>query len=455
MNSLFKILLLLFISLWQIACNFNAPKAPIAEEDVNFHNLLYPEINFLNDELASNPNNDELLHQRAVLYLQLGNLTQALDDVNKSIQINNVKAVYYLTLFKILYKNQQYNLAINALKKFEMLEPNQSEVNIYMSKIYFRLGNIALANSYLTKAKNEIPHHADISFLDGFSILSNGDTARAIPYFVATLKKNYKHEEAYENLIHIYSSAKKSDSALYYSIKAIEYNPYNPLFKYQMGNIFQSKDLDLAAMQYYQQSLKIDTAYIPSLKAIALNYLKLKHDSLALPWLLKILSKQSFDEFSNLNTAQIYYQSNRKIESKKYFYNYLISRPDDKNIKAIYEQLLVQYPDETFATKQTESIDSLNITTVENNIAPIPSSNTDTSQLTKPRKKKLKAIKTDIESLMNTNNDIDELPQENSKENVEDEPSIILAPQDSRNDEATSKKKSLFKKKNKIDTIPK
>ena len=115
------------------------------------------ELKLLEDALADDPDDEELLYKRAQLYFKLKDLEKALIDISKAIVEKDDDEAFYLLKAKILVASQQYKEALNTLQVAEKYEIDNLELNLVRAEIYLNLKDYRLALDKAHRAQRLMP----------------------------------------------------------------------------------------------------------------------------------------------------------------------------------------------------------------------------------------------------------------------------------------------------------
>jgi tetratricopeptide (TPR) repeat protein len=233
-----------------------------------------PQLNYLNQSIEEDPDDDELLSKRARLFLNIYRYPEALNDIKKAVEINSNNGEYYLLLSQVSFVMRNYYECIKAAEKAEGLGVDNPELPILQARVYWETGDTSRSNIYKLKADQITPFHSDLTLLKGKQAASKGDSALAVTCFLSSIKTDSRNVAAYRNIIRIYLNKGNDDSALFYTLKAREINPHNPDLYYAEGRIYQKKDMKQSALLSYKNCVKTDSLYAPALLQLGYLYFK-------------------------------------------------------------------------------------------------------------------------------------------------------------------------------------
>ncbi len=143
------------IALLSAACGNNAEKP--SEEQVKHADSLSiklnsPELKAVNAALLNDVNNDSLYNQRAIIYLRLRQLPEAVSDAQRAINIDSTKSRNYLTLADVYFAQNSTRLAKDLLEKVAKKFPNDTECLLKLAELYYLVQKYQEAIEFVNKA---------------------------------------------------------------------------------------------------------------------------------------------------------------------------------------------------------------------------------------------------------------------------------------------------------------
>jgi len=132
---------LLLIIIVLISCRGNAQQMAMSEPNTDSKTSIYEEISIISDKIKSSPASEELLDERALLYLKLNEYENALNDIERGLSINPKSDKLYNTQSLIYYKKKRMDSALESIEKAVHIAGN--ERNLFLrSNIYYARGEI-------------------------------------------------------------------------------------------------------------------------------------------------------------------------------------------------------------------------------------------------------------------------------------------------------------------------
>lgn len=247
------LLLALLATLFFSSCNSCSKE--IGETDVQGAD--FPE---LTEALKNDPKNADLYQQRAIKYLEIQKVQEALNDINRALGINSNKAAYYITRSDIYFAGGKATPARTDL--FTALEKDASntEAMLKIAELHLYFKEYDQCVSYINKALDVNPDYAQAHFMLGFVHMETGDTTRAIRQFQITTEKDRRHYHAFLQL-GLLHAAKHSPLAIDYYRNALDINPVSTEAMYNLGMYYQEHKFFNEAIETYTSIVKIDPKF--------------------------------------------------------------------------------------------------------------------------------------------------------------------------------------------------
>jgi tetratricopeptide (TPR) repeat protein len=325
-------------------CSKSSDQGKIPEADPDQENSGEASILILSQAIEDEPENPQYYFRRSKVYFRNGNLQLALNDISNAIKYNNTFSEFYLQLGKIYYAFHNMPLALKAAIHAEELRTNDPELYILISKIYMDLRNPQKSEEYLNKASAIAPHHTDLFVIKAKILVAAGDTSGAKANLFSALQKDPHNVDSYKELVRIYESAHKTDSALYFLTAGRSINPGDPFFFYYDGRFFESLNFKQAARKSYEAALKSDSTYYLAYYGLALMAYKEGDYPSALKNFVNVVRFDPTQKEANLYAAELYEKNNQGYEAISYYEK--VRAADTSNVKAntALEKLYAQYP---------------------------------------------------------------------------------------------------------------
>lgn len=173
MHRFFPLLFLLFF----VACSGEAPSDQAAIEVPDAGD---PAINELNAAIAANPENADLLAQRATMWYDKDNYDAAIADLQRALLIDSTNITYHYNLSDVYLDYYRSRLALRTLERAAKLDPNSVETQLRLAETQIILKQYEDAFQSLNEVTRIDPRNPDAYLLLSEAFLETGDTARAI-----------------------------------------------------------------------------------------------------------------------------------------------------------------------------------------------------------------------------------------------------------------------------------
>ncbi|MEI8205149.1 MAG: tetratricopeptide repeat protein [Bacteroidota bacterium] len=204
----------------------------------------------LNQKLESNPNDIELLNQRATYYVKHNETDLALNDISKAIKLDSLRSELYITLSDVYFQGGKFMNCKDALNKAILRDPTDKNAYVKLAELclYYKDYDETLKN--IDKALEIDRINPKAYFIRGFAHKENGDTTRAIKNFMEATSQDPNYYDAYLELGLIHAYQHKKQAVDYYQ-NALKVRPNSVEALYDLGMYYQeNNDYDKAIVEY-------------------------------------------------------------------------------------------------------------------------------------------------------------------------------------------------------------
>ncbi len=200
------------------------------------------EIKRLTTQIRISPRDYDLYYRRSINWYDAGNTLKAIEDMNKSIELNNMNPdAYYMRGF-YYYVQDKDEEALKDLKRAITSNTDNPEVFYLIGQIHFFRKEFVLAEDAYQEAARLDSLQPTYSFALGFMEQERGNTGKAIVYYEEALKKNPAFIKGLSALHDIYLNEKKrADIAMAYNDRIMLVDSTHPIGRFNMGNFFFNK----------------------------------------------------------------------------------------------------------------------------------------------------------------------------------------------------------------------
>ena len=108
--------------------SFEVPKDSLAQVEA---------VKEISKQIESDPENAELLYQRASIYFNQGYLNRAESDMETAIKADSSSALYFFFMGRILYATNQTKKAALSYEKAIEVKPDYLEAKLKLADLYF------------------------------------------------------------------------------------------------------------------------------------------------------------------------------------------------------------------------------------------------------------------------------------------------------------------------------
>ncbi len=259
---LFKYISALALLCSLAACNSGgADKETSAPAEANEPQPLdAPQLQQINAQIKAEPNNDELLFQRAGAYAMLHETERAFADVEKAISINPAPVKYYVLLSDLYFNNRNISQAILSLEKGLAQNPDSEELLLTVSLYYYYVSEYEKSITAADKVLRLNPSSADAYFQKALIFTEIGDTNKAISSLQTTIEQDPGYTDAYIELGNLLS-CRRDPLAVRYFENALETDPKNHEALYGVGKYYQDQEDYTQALGIYDSIIAMDMQF--------------------------------------------------------------------------------------------------------------------------------------------------------------------------------------------------
>jgi tetratricopeptide (TPR) repeat protein len=216
------------------------------------------ELEKINKELASDPNNADLLHARALYYLNTKEYQNSFSDMMKVLIIDSSKVAYYLTLSDIYFYTNKTRNSKRALEKAIELDDKNTEALLKLAELYLYVKQNDKSIEYINKVLKIDQYNAKAYFMKGMNYKDLKDTAKAISSMQTAVEQDQNYYHAYMQL-GILTAARKNPLALQYYKNAIRIQPNSIDTWYAIGKFYQDSGDWENAIRTYNELIALDS----------------------------------------------------------------------------------------------------------------------------------------------------------------------------------------------------
>lgn len=236
-----------------------------------------PELKAVNSAILKDPGNAALYNKRAVVYVGIKQLEEAVFDAKRAIHLDSANAQYYLTLVDVYFSQNNTRLAKELLETIEKKFPENVEGLLKLGELYFLVRQYQKGIDYVNKALKVDENLAKAYYLKGSIYKESGDTARAISSLETAVDQDNRFEDAFFDLGIIYA-ARKNPLALEYYNSALRINPSNVNILYARAKLLQDLGKVDDAIKEYEDMITKNKTCDQCLYNLGAVYLELRKE---------------------------------------------------------------------------------------------------------------------------------------------------------------------------------
>lgn len=255
-NRLAPFWLLLVVSV-VISCQGRNGSESKNQADSLSASVIDTSLDVINKKISEDPTNPELLHSRALLYIDLKRFEEALTDMRSVLSLDSTKSAYYITMADLsMAANRTFNAKM-FLERAITIDPENHEASLRLAELNFIVRRYPESLEILNKLISKDKSDTTALLMRGFIYKENGDTNRAISDFRTAVESNPEFYSAYHQLGMIFQLRNDPICEGYFS-NAIRIRPNSEEALYGRGLWYQEHDEYDKAIQDYTSIIKIN-----------------------------------------------------------------------------------------------------------------------------------------------------------------------------------------------------
>lgn len=214
-------------------------------------------LTLLNEQLEKDPDNPNLLYERAQVYFDNKQIDPAMADIDRATLLDSSKANFFLLKSDIYYAVNKIDEAKRAIEKALELDPKNRDANVKMGELQYYLKDYQNAFDYLDEALRIDPYFAKTYFIKGMCFKESGDTGLAMSSFRTCVEQDPDYFHAWMQMGNI-ASVQHDPTAIDYYNNALTINGTMPEAYYGLAYFYQEHGEPDKALQVYNDLLLID-----------------------------------------------------------------------------------------------------------------------------------------------------------------------------------------------------
>jgi tetratricopeptide (TPR) repeat protein len=219
------------------------------------------EITLWDDTVKKSPHKPRPYNNRGNAYFDQGDVTQAMSDYNKAIEIDTSFVDAYNNRGFIYDKQGNLTQAMSNFNEAIEIDPSFASAYYNRGTIYDQQGNFTQAVSDYSKAIGIKPNFAEAYNNRGDVYNKQGNFTQAMSDFNRAIEINPKYVEAYNNRGLTYDQQGNLTQAMFDFTKAIELNPSFANAYNNRGNVYDKQGNLVQAMSDYSKAIELNPNY--------------------------------------------------------------------------------------------------------------------------------------------------------------------------------------------------
>ena len=169
-----------FLGLFLFSACGNESTIPETTTSDSLKPKLPEELAKLNEQIAADPKNADLHHNRAKYYLNERNFEAGFEDMRQVMTIDSSKAPYFITLSDLYFVTNQTGNSKASLEKCLSLDDKNVDAMLKLAELYFYVKKHDKCFEYLNMALKIDKYNSKAYFIKGMNYKELKDTAKAI-----------------------------------------------------------------------------------------------------------------------------------------------------------------------------------------------------------------------------------------------------------------------------------
>ncbi|KAA9339811.1 tetratricopeptide repeat protein [Hymenobacter busanensis] len=217
----------------------------------------------LNGAIARQPRNAGLYARRAAYEVEANNLTEALRDINRALELDDeAPGDYYLIKARALRAQGRLLAAIDAAAQAQQRGYNPPELHLLLGETNLAARRYRTALDYLDRVLRDDADNASALFYKGLVYSALRDTAQALDFLRASVVRAPRQPEALHQLAYLLNANNQPLAAAPYIERGLKVDPTYATLWYDRGRVFDlSAQPDSAARQYARAAFLDSTLY--------------------------------------------------------------------------------------------------------------------------------------------------------------------------------------------------
>lgn len=278
------------------------------------------------------PQEDYMLMDMALCYVETGNTEKAINMLNDLIDANPYESEYWYGLGKVYYMTDNYNKAIEAYEFVLTIEPEHSKAILMMAHCYFKLENYEESAQFYLKYSTFEPESEMPLFFCALCYFTSEKFDQALLYFKEALQKVQEGSpqliDIYSYIALTYSKMNNIDEALNYIDLAIRQDESCADSYIYKGRFYLYAENAEKAIECFDKAIAIDPNDMKVYNDLGITYFECKDYPMAIEAFRKIAETDPGYGLSNIYLAYLYLQVGYRRNFQKFFIEAVKEAPE-------------------------------------------------------------------------------------------------------------------------------
>lgn len=239
-----------------VACHDNPPKENPGNKEQTGPVVATDPLSLLNDSISKDENNSALYLRRAVLYVERDQVSQAMVDVNKAIQLDpdNVDALLLLSdIYYLLGDDTNITATLNHALE---VDPFDTRPMVKLAELNLLQQNYNLAFGYIDNALKVNTYNPRAYFVRGMTYMAKQDTVSAMKNFMISREQDPGFYDPQREICAIYWAQHDPLTESFMRSMMVNF-PDQPMVRYDLALYLQDNGAPEEALAHYDTLLML------------------------------------------------------------------------------------------------------------------------------------------------------------------------------------------------------
>lgn len=239
-------------------------------------------IDYLNKAIELNPNDETLYLHLANIFKMQGLFSQAVHALQTALEKNPKYVLAMNNLGSVYYTQDKFNEAVPYYQHAIDLEPKYIDAYYNLGLAFSKQQKYAEAINTYEKLLQMSPEHFAARFHLACALMQQEKMTDALTQFLNIELQHPHHFETQTNLATCFLKLGKFNEAKAHYFKALELAPEDTQILFNLGYICMQQGYVDSAIQHYQRAVQIDPDYFAAHNNLGVAFLAKQHVGFAL-----------------------------------------------------------------------------------------------------------------------------------------------------------------------------